>query len=102
MNVKGMIVAELNRKRLALVTSLEGLDKLIAEFGAGNGKIKGKGKRHRRTKEEIAAGVPAKGGKRTLSPEHIAKMQAARKAKKEVKGQAPATEGANLAAAAGE
>jgi hypothetical protein len=96
-NIKGMIVAELNRKRLALISSLEGMDKLIAEFG-GNGKVKGK--RHRRTKAEMAQAADGTANdapkKRTLTPEQIAKMQAGRKKK------APATEGANLAAAAGE
>jgi hypothetical protein len=84
MNVKGMIVAELNRKRVAHVEALAKLDELIHEFG---GKATGTAKRGRKPGTK----------KRTLSPEHIAKMQAARKAKK-----APATEGASLSQAAGE
>lgn len=84
-NVNAMIVSKLNQKRSGLVESLTKLDELIAEFG-GKASSKTGAKRG-----------PKVGSKRILSPEHIAKMQAARKAKK-----APVNEGANLAAAAGE
>ena len=93
MNVNSIIVAKLNQKRSVLAESLAKLDELIAEFG---------GKPSARTN-----GKPGRkpGSKRTLSPEHIAKMQAARRAKKTP---APASagetvnqgQGASLAAAA--
>ena len=108
MNVKGMIVAELNRKRVDVLAKLDSLDKLIAEFGGtGNGKVKAK--RHRRTKAEMATGsevAGAEAGPQPVTSSRSEKMKARwaeRKAKEAAeKGEAPQTEGADLAAAAGD
>ena len=108
MNVKGMIVAELNRKRVDVLAKLDSLDKLIAEFGGtGNGKVKAK--RHRRTKAEMATGSEVAGADGSPQPatssrsEKMKARWAERKAKEAAeKGEAPKTEGADLAAAAGD
>jgi hypothetical protein len=90
-NTRGMIVAELKRQRAGIATELAELDALIRRFGgaapAPNGAKRG-----------------PKPGKRTLTPEQIARMQAGRKAAKEKKaaGTETATEGASLSAAATE
>ena len=108
MNIKGMIVAELNRKRVDVLAKLDSLDKLIAEFGgAGNGKVKAK--RHRRTKAEMATGNEVTGAEASPQPSTSSRSEkmkarwAERKAKEATeKGEAPQTEGADLAAAAGD
>jgi hypothetical protein len=79
-NVKAMIISQLKKDREAAVAKLTGIDAALAAFGGG-------------VTSAPSTTAPRTRKKRTLSPEHIAKMVAARQAKR--------AEGANGAVGSG-
>ena len=108
-NINASIVAALKQRRAKAAADVEKFDELIVEFGGTSGKVK----RTRRTKAEIAAGSEVAGEQGSPQPatfkykssrsEKMKARWAERKAKEAAeKGEAPQTEGADLAAAAGD
>ena len=104
-NINASIVAALKQRRAKAAADVEKFDELIVEFGGTSGKVK----RTRRTKAEIAAGSEIAGAGGSPQPatssrsEKMKARWAERKAKEAAeKGEAPQTEGADLAAAAGD
>jgi hypothetical protein len=80
-NVNAMVVSQLNKRRVTLVAELAGIDAALTAFGG----------------RPATSSAPARTRtrkRRTLSPEHIAKMQAARQASRAAKAVVGPAEGA--------
>lgn len=104
-NINASIVAALKQKRAKAAADVEKFDELIVEFGGTTSKVT----RKRRTKAEMATGNEVAGAEASPQPatssrsEKMKARWAERKAKEAAeKGEASQTEGADLAAAAGD